>query len=354
MAIKEGSSNSFYRDINSLANEKKFPARLMFELTYKCNFRCLHCYVVPDGKKQELSSAQVFSLLDQLKSAGVFHIGFTGGEPLMREDIFEILEYARNCGFRISLLTNGLLIDKAAAGRIGALGTSLNRVDVSMLGARKDTFEKITGTRGSFERVLYAIKLLKKERVDVQLKSTLLSLNKDEFHDIKKLASDTGCMFRYGTSVSRKTDGDAAPLKYRVSPEEICRIKSLLSSGYGAVDETRLNASARPGRKRLFHCGAGSSEATISPYGELNFCLEIHYPGYNILETSFTDCWARMKKLVEDIEIPPEYACGTCEVASFCRWCPAKAWLLNRDFFRCDKESREMALAEAGFRRGRT
>ena len=83
MVIKKQTSDEFYAAIKTHARERKIPSRVMFELTYRCNFRCLHCYLSPD-KKKELGTEEVFSILCQLKDAGTFHIGFTGGEIFLR------------------------------------------------------------------------------------------------------------------------------------------------------------------------------------------------------------------------------------------------------------------------------
>lgn len=351
MPIKKDTCDNFYQEIDAQARQGKIPSRALFELTYNCNFRCIHCYISPNKKKKELTTKQVFSILSQLRDAGCFHIGFTGGEPLLREDIFEILEYAKICGFRISLLTNGYLIDKIAAKKIASLGASLNRVDISVLGAAKKTFEDITGVKGSFDKVMDSIKLLKDEGVGVQVKATLMKPNIDEFLDIKRLAKKSGCLFRYGPRISRKADGSGAPLRYQASPDKVHEIRKLLAAGKAVIDENedrdRALKTKTIGRKTLFRCGAAKTEVTISPYGEMNFCPEIHYPEYKILKTSLGDCWERLKGLAENIELPEEYECKTCELASFCHWCPAKAWLLKKNFFGCDPESKKMALAEA-------
>lgn len=350
MSIKKQTSDEFYSEMNICVQKKKIPARVMFELTYKCNFRCLHCYIAPDRKK-ELTTAEVFLILDQLKDAGAFHIGFTGGEPLLRKDIFQILDYAKKCGFRISLLTNGYLINKTAAQKIASLGTSLNRVDISVLGATSKTFDLITGVKGSYNKVIESIKLLKKAGVVVQIKATLMTLNKDEFLEIKALAKKLGCLFRYGPTVSRKVDGSDTPLQYQVPPDELYKIKRLLAGDKTVTNESEerreVLKTKKSGRKNLFHCGAGQTEVTISPCGQMNFCLEIHYPQYNILDTSLIDCWEKLKSLVENIKLPQKYACHTCKVAHFCHWCPAKAWLLKKDFFTCDPRSKEQAVFEA-------
>src|SRR5271169_6479398 len=83
------------------ATRKVFPIKAVFELTYRCNLKCRHCYVAPSAvneRGKELDTKQVFTILDQLAGAGCLNIGFTGGEPFLREDIFEILGYAKNKG----------------------------------------------------------------------------------------------------------------------------------------------------------------------------------------------------------------------------------------------------------------
>jgi len=88
-------SKGFLKGIRKCAAERRNPFSVMFELTYECNFDCIHCYVRGSRKeKRELNTKEVFSVLDELKKMGIFRIGFTGGEPLLRKDIFDILDYA--------------------------------------------------------------------------------------------------------------------------------------------------------------------------------------------------------------------------------------------------------------------
>lgn len=349
MTIKKQASDRFYNKLSSLARKQKFPLKAMFELTYRCNFHCLHCYVVPDKKKKELNTDQVKTMLDELKAAGCFHVGFTGGEPLLRKDIFDILNYARENGFRISLLTNGYLIDRKAARKIAALGTSLNRVDVSVLGATEDTFEAITRKKGSFEKVMRAIQLLKDEGVDVQSKATLMKPNQSEFLKIRELAEKFGTLFRYGTSLIPKVDGNPAPLQYLADPEEVYEIKTKLAKGKRTINEG--NREGRNLKKPLFRCGAGRSEVSLSPYGEMNLCLEIHYPEYNILKGSFEEGWQKIKKIAEEASKKAEKSlCKNCALVPFCHFCPALEFF-NGKFSGCSAYHREMALVEARHKR---
>lgn len=346
MSIKTEESDNFYQTINQLARRNKFPLKAMFELTHRCNFRCIHCYVVPDKTKPELTTNQVKSILDQLKAAGCFHVGFTGGEPLLRPDIFTILEYAKKSGFRITLLTNGYLVDKAVAKKIASLGTSLNRVDISVLGATEETLEKITGIKGSYARVMRAVKLLHAAGVAVQIKATLMEANKGEFLQIKKLAEQIGTMFRYSPSLTPKIDGDKTPLNYQVLPEEVYAIQQTLAGRPQVINE-KEPVEWKAGKKPLFRCGAGQTEVTISAYGEMNLCLEIPFPKYNLVTGNFKAGWKKISRFVANLKVPKGYLCNHCPLSPFCHWCPAKGWLSKNRRSNCSETDKAQALVAA-------
>lgn len=100
--MKSRPYNSFWQQIHKSAKEKSFPLRVMFELTYRCNFKCKHCYVPPIyRKKGELATRDIFSIIDQLKDMGCLYLGFTGGEPFVRKDILDILWYVKKAVFRL-------------------------------------------------------------------------------------------------------------------------------------------------------------------------------------------------------------------------------------------------------------
>src|ERR1700691_6253354 len=103
------------------ALEKVVPLSVQLDLTYRCNERCIHCYLDHDDHG-EMTTAEIKDLLDQMAAAGVFYLTISGGEILMRRDFFEILEHARARTFCIKLKTNGVLIREKEAERIKALG----------------------------------------------------------------------------------------------------------------------------------------------------------------------------------------------------------------------------------------
>src|SRR5207249_7513716 len=100
---------------------QRVPVQAMIELTYGCNLRCVHCYNPTHQAKDELATAQITALIDQLAEAGCLHLAFTGGEIFTRKDAFEIFAYAKAKGFSITLLTNATLITPERADGIQAL-----------------------------------------------------------------------------------------------------------------------------------------------------------------------------------------------------------------------------------------
>jgi len=349
MTIRKEKYAYFREKIMSPSIKNRRPIVATFELTRRCNFHCLHCYIIPDKNKKELSTRDAMRILDQLRDAGCLHISFTGGELLLRKDIFKILDHAKRSGFIMSLITNGYFIDQKAADRIASLGNSLGRVNISVLGATGKTCEKITGRKTSFEHAIRAIKLLKDRGVNVQMLSVLLQENKAEFLAIRKLADKLGVQFKSPYVIRPKGTGDRSPMSHQVPPGEIDEIDKALPPLSKAGNEClyRKKFSAYSVKNSLFNCRAGTSAIFISPYGEMNVCLDICEPRYNILRGSIEEGWKLVKDLVRSQRPTKGYRCRRCVLRPFCGWCPGESWLYAKNFVQCVRVHRENALASA-------
>ena len=349
--MKLQSYHTFWQRIHKDAKSKGFPLRVMFELTYRCNFYCRHCYVPQSYRDySELKTKEAFSILDQLADIGCFYLGFTGGEPFTREDILDILWYAKKAGFEIIIYTNGSLIDEEIAKELSRLRP--NKVDITLPGMSITAFERISRVSGSRDKVFEAIDLLHKKGVALGFKSCVLKENEKEISQIQDFARSLGALHRLDNMLLPCLDGAKEPFKYRGSLDSSGSLNSFSSSDKGCDlgTEYQLRNTANPTEltnptkiTNLFKCGVGMSQVAITPSGELKMCLMIDYPKYKILETSLKDAWQRLKDLVSHIKPDDNYRCDKCKLLPFCKWCPARGWLYKRIFTSCEPESRVFA-----------
>ena len=354
----------FWQRIHNSARKSGLLLRVMFELTYRCNFKCKHCYVPQGFKKksrQELTTEEVIYVLDQLADIGCFYLGFTGGEPFLREDIFDILWHAKKKGFQIIIYTNGSLIDEDKAQRLQRL--SPNKVDITIPAMSKDIFERITGLKGSRDKVFEAIKLLDKKEISLGFKTCVLKGNEFEIKKIKDFSNRLGAFHRLDDMLMPRLDGSEEPYRYRAEIERVTSAPALQRSRKADFRECGVTDNGE-----LFKCGVGQSQAAITPYGELKMCLMIDYPRYRILERRVASApvppkadppaagpqsprkkggldkaWRKLKGLVAGIKPDNNYQCDNCGLSNYCNWCPAKSWLHNKSFTSCDSEIRYQA-----------
>lgn len=347
--MKSQSYDSFWQKIHQAAKDNGFPLRVMFELTYQCNFYCPHCYVPLSYRKyKEQKTKEVFSILEQLVDMGCFYLGFTGGEPFMRKDILKILGYARKKGFEVIIYTNGSFINEKMADRLACL--QLNKIDITIPGMNKNTFERISGVKGSRDKVFKAIELLHKKGVNLGFKSCVLKENESEIKEIQDFAASLGALHRLDDMLSCRLDGSDEPYKYRGS---VWENRKQTTEDRERIDfaECKLEMESQEPTTNdhisvtgsLFKCGVGESQVAITPQGELKPCLMIDRPRFNILESSLKDAWQRLKDFIVSINPDENYQCPICTLKPYCKWCPAKGWLYNRCFTSCEPESRQRA-----------
>ncbi len=165
------------------------PLKAFWEVTYRCNSRCLNCDIWNRKTPDELSTEQAGSVLRQLKGLGVPHISFSGGEPFLRKDFFELLTAAYDMGFKYSINTNASLLDEGRCRRLAK--TPPESIYISLDGARPETHDKNRGVNGSFDTVMSAVDRLNQFRDPGQTRvffnTTINKLSIDELPDIAEL-----------------------------------------------------------------------------------------------------------------------------------------------------------------------
>jgi heme d1 biosynthesis radical SAM protein NirJ len=159
---------------------------VIWNLVRRCNLACVHCYSISADIDfpGELSTAEVFSVLDDLKGFRVPALILSGGEPLLRPDLFEIAARAKSLGLHTALSTNGTLIDAPMAARVHAAGFDYVGISLDGLGATHDRFRKM---KGAFDRSLAALRMLRDLGVKVGVRFTLTSDNAAHFEPLLDL-----------------------------------------------------------------------------------------------------------------------------------------------------------------------
>ncbi len=310
--------------IRDRALEEGVPLAVQFDLTYRCNERCVHCYLDHDDHG-ELTTAEVKSVLDQLASAGTLFLTFSGGELLLRKDLFELLGYARALGFDVKLKTNAILLGEREADRIRDLG--IRSVQVSIYSHRPEVHDGITKVPGSLHRSLAAIRFLRSRGLHVLIANVLMRQNAGDYPHVRALAAELGVECTIDPTITPKMDGDTSILNLRISEPQLLRVytdKSLLDPANEppppADDDEMLDS---------LPCSAGHTACYISPYGDVFPCVQFPLPTGNLRGQRFGDIWHQSPQMndVRAIRIRDLPTCSTCSFMPTCTRCPGLAYM---------------------------
>ena len=171
--------------IFKLPPKPKAPV-VIWNLIRRCNLTCKHCYSISADKDfpNELSTEQVFKTLEDLKQYGVSVLILSGGEPLLRKDIFEISQRAKEMGFYIGLSTNGTLIDENNIENIAKM--NYDYVGISLDGI-EETHDKFRRLKGAYKSSLNAVRLCKENGIKIGIRFTLTQDNQHDFNAVLNL-----------------------------------------------------------------------------------------------------------------------------------------------------------------------
>ncbi len=342
LGIQSMKESEFLSRLENKAYENRVPWEATLELTYGCNLRCVHCFNPTHKAKGELSTQDFFQMIDQLSQEGCFVITFTGGEIFTRWDSFEIFSYAKNKGFSIILFTNATLITPERADRIQALEPW--RVEISIYGATQETYEKVTGIAGSFGRFLAGIERLRERKVPLLVKMPAMTLNRHEVKQAKALVEGWGIRFVYCPEIAPRQDGSLEPLQYRITPQELIQLDQEILGKWDEKDgKEEEKCQANEG---LFRCGCGKSSMAVTPYGEMNLCINFPVPQYDLRTGSVSSGWKALVEYVDSASPGQAYECPSCDVRDYCRQGPLDAWLETGDFSPCLPYFKELATSE--------
>ncbi|MCS7119307.1 MAG: radical SAM protein [Archaeoglobaceae archaeon] len=326
------------------------PFQVVWDITYACNLRCKHCYATA-GKAldDELTKEEAINTIDSLERLGVTIIAFSGGEPLVRKDIYELTKYASEKGIYIAIATNGTMINDERAKKLKESGVSY--IQISLDGMR-ETHDAFRGIRGVFDKTIEGIKKAVQHDFFVNVSMTVTKYNYQEVIEVIKLCEDLGVnwFMHYNfipTGRGREIfNSDITPeerekllrmlyernLNSKISilstAPQFARIALQCSNGIIPTHFYNLNAGERFKKLAEFigGCGAGRFYFAIKANGDITPCVFFPLVVGNVRSDDLEELWKK-NKIFEDLRNKDKLEiCGGCEYRYVCGGCRARAY----------------------------
>jgi len=317
---------SLMDEVTSRALSLGIPFSLHLDVTYRCNERCVHCYLDHDDHG-EMTTDEIKRVLHQAASAGTLILTLSGGEPFLRKDFFEILAYARALMFSVKIKTNGLLIGAEQARSLRELHVS--EIQVSIYSHRPEVHDGITKVRGSLKRSLTAIRFLRDQGLTTVIACPLMRANISDYPEVQALAAELGVAFTMDPTITPKIDGDHSIVQHRLLQSQIAEV---FQDATLVGDVHEFCKPAGPTTDDLLDsvpCSAGHTSVYVSPYGEVYPCVQFPVNCGNVRELALGEIWYRSERMnqVRSIRVKDLHTCSGCDHLSGCTRCPGLAYM---------------------------
>lgn len=338
-----------------MAEEKKSAPRLIaWEITRNCNLTCAHCRAsATHGPYEgELDTHAAYTLLDQIAKVGEPIVILTGGEPLLRDDIFEIARYGTQKGLRMVMAPNGTLLNPRVARQLVDAG--IKRISVSLDGASAVSHDEFRGVEGAFDGALNGIKAAKDAGLEFQINTTITKSNLDEIPAIQELAENLGAAAHHifllvptgrgkyiiDKAISAEEYETSLNWFYDQSQKTSLQLKATCAPHYYRILRQRAKAEG----KTVTFQSHGLDAVTKGCLGGVGFCFISHRGivqpcGFlnvecgDIVKDSFADVWHN-SEVFKALRNPDNLKgkCGKCEYKRVCAGCRARAFEATGDY----------------------
>ncbi|HUU85626.1 MAG TPA: radical SAM protein [Phycisphaerae bacterium] len=383
------------------------PLRLLFwETTAGCNLDCVHCRrleVSHELMKNDMNTEQARRMITDLAGFASCILVFSGGEPLMRPDVFELASLAREKGLIIALASNGTMIDRPMAERIAQTG--FHRVSISLDGSDAQTHDRFRQLPGSFHQALGGLRNLREAGVATQVNCTIAKHDADQLGAVLRLAESVGAEAMHyfllvpvgcGEQIADDQMLDAPEIEQRLheivelAEGTALHIKATCAPHYYRIIRQEAAAKGKPMPKRQGHpggvpasigghaqgdhgsassagkpgghpvgmdavtkgCLAGTSVCFVSHPGDVFPCGYLPVSAGNVTRQKLSEIWARSEVFAQlrDPELL-QGKCGVCEFKRVCAGCRARAFYQYGDFLAeepvCEFQPRRAAAGDS-------
>lgn len=323
---------SLQEKLFSYSFKERIPLYTILEVTYNCNLNCLHCYIPSYYRNSyQLKTEEIKKVIYEICSLGGLYLVFSGGEPLLREDIFELIRYAKDLKFVVILFTNGSLITKRVARQL--LESKVDKVEVSLYGI-KDVHDEFVGRR-VFDKVVDGVAFLKSLGISVSIKTVVTKKNISDYQKLKELAKRLKTNLSVDFIVSAKNNGDKSVCDLMLEKEDLVN--------FFKNEKIKFKIEKKTKKLKNLICSAGFNVATVSADGFVYPCVAFPYRLGNIKEKSFIDIWRDNRFLCEIKKDTKYKSCYSCDMFNFCNRCPGMCYVETGSLFGCSTVLREVS-----------
>lgn len=326
------------------------PHAVSWNITKKCNLRCAHCYIDSTVPKhsltdsvEELTTDECLGIIDQIAAVNPrIILILTGGEPLLRRDLFDLIKYSKDKGMTVFLGTNGCLFDADVVSRLRDSGIAGVGISLDSLSSRvHDTFRC---TKGAWDGAVRAAMLCREQGVAFQIQTTATNSNIDEIPDIiryaKKIGASAFQLFFLVCTGRGQGLTDITPAQYE---EALTKLYEIQKDFNGAM---LVGAKCAPHYKRIVFnldrespllkaydggCPAATNYCRINAEGEMTACPYMDKVAGNLRNESFAEIWHKSAAFTDLRGQKLKGKCGICEFRSICSGCRARALATNGD-----------------------
>jgi radical SAM protein with 4Fe4S-binding SPASM domain len=311
---------------------KYFPRTVVWEITFACNMKCIHCGTsAGKARHDELSTGEALILIDELAGLGTEEITLSGGEPLLRKDWRLLAEHSKNSGIKTYLVTNGYAVNEKVVEDFDKI--QFNNIAVSLDGTEK-THNYIRQRDDAFDKAVSAMQLMNgNDNIRFCSISQVSGINLDELDDIKKILLDNGCRqwrIQMTTATGRMREHDNLVMSVEDFPRFIDKLLEIKDEGDIILDVGEnigfygcKGTKLRDG-KPYFGCYAGMFGLGIESNGNIKGCLSM--PEYlfegNIRDSSLTQIWDNPDSFAYNrkfTNMTAEGFCRECKYVPMCR-----------------------------------
>lgn len=329
---------------------------LQFELSSRCNERCIHCYI-PNEKKNrgfDMPYAKVKSIIDEFASMGGLHVTLSGGEAFLHKDLMKICRYCREKDLKITILSNLISLKEEHIPILKE--TNISLIQTSLYSMNENIHDKITTVKGSYKKTKDAIEKLVAANIPVQISCPLMKANKDGYREVLEYAKKLKIRAQTDYIMMAEADFDTSNLANRLSLEETEKvIRDIIEYDIDYQENTLmkrpLSETYKIDKDRFSKqplCGVGYDNCCITANGDVYPCAG--WQGYvlgNIYHQSLKEIWEKSEKVknLRKITQASFPKCLDCEAFDFCNRCLVRNYNeSNGDMFAIPKHFCDVAF----------